>query len=350
MILTARISIVGPADEPEDYLCDSLGAIFRDDITNSHGGPNQSLLYTSPYLPKPLEVQVADPIEIQDRQLFSHYLWNASLLLAELVEAGSLEGVVVEPEVGVFQNMIVKADDSGDVGGEEDVVGQGQKRDRVSVRDFDVRGKSILEVGAGTGLPSMLAALLGASEVTAVDYPTPLVVDTLSKNVKFNTQPEFSPSGSVAPRVLVDGHAWGELDTPFALANHHKFDRLFVCDCLWMPYQHANLQRSIGWFLKEGPESRVWVVAGFHMGRDKMSGFFEQEALQSVGLEVEHIWERDCEGIERPWSPDRGAEDPGLRKRWLTIAILRRTQQDSRKLQGKEGGERDLNTSAESTP
>lgn len=319
MILTARISIVGPADEPEDYLSDSLGNIFPDDVTNSHGGPDQSLLYTSPHLPRPLEVQVADPIETKDRLLFSHYLWNASLMLAELVEAGSLEGAVMESEVGVFQDMVPnKADD----GGKDGAAGQGKSR--VSVRDFDVRGKSTLEVGAGTGLPSMLAALLGASEVTAVDYPTPLVVDTLRKNIKFNTQPQFSPSGSVAPRVQVDGHAWGELDTPFAQENQHKFDRLFVCDCLWMPYQHANLQRSIGWFMKDGPESRAWVVAGFHSGRDKMSGFFEQDALRSVGLEVEHIWERDCEGIERPWSPDRGAEDPGIRKRWLTIAILRR--------------------------
>lgn len=317
MILTARISIVGPADEPEDYLADSLGAIFPDDVTNSHGSPDQSLLYTSPYLPKPLEVQVADPIETKDRLLFSHYLWNASLLLAELVEAGSLEGVVVEPEVGLFQDTLAKE------GGQDSAADQSQTS-RVSVRDFDIRGKSTLEVGAGTGLPSMLAALLGASEVTAVDYPTSLIVDTLRKNVKFNTQPEFSPSGNVAPCVQVDGHAWGELDTPFSLNSRHKFDRLFVCDCLWMPDQHANLQRSIGWFMKEGPESRAWVVAGFHSGRDKMSGFFEQKALRSIGLEVEHIWERDCEGIERPWSQDRGAEDPGVRKRWLTIAIIRR--------------------------
>ncbi|KAK8058714.1 nicotinamide N-methyltransferase [Apiospora phragmitis] len=318
MLLTARVSIVGPADEPEDYLSDSLGAIFPDDVTNSHGDPDQSLLYTSPYLPHPLEVRVADPIETKDRLLFSHYLWNASLLLAELVEAGSLEGVVLEPELGVFQDMT----EGGKVSNREANAGQG--RSRVSAKDFDIRGKSTLEVGAGTGLPSMLAALLGASEVTAVDYPTPVVVDTLRKNVNFNTQPKFSPSGSVAPRIHVDGHAWGELETPFALDNKRKFDRLFVCDCLWMPDQHANLQRSVAWFLKDGPESRAWVIAGFHSGRSKMADFFAKEALASVGLEVEHIWERDCEGVERPWSPDRGAEDPGVRKRWLTIGILRR--------------------------
>ncbi|KAK8101228.1 Nicotinamide N-methyltransferase [Apiospora kogelbergensis] len=321
MILTARISIVGPADEPEDYLSDSLGAIFPDDVTNSHGSPDQSLLYTSPYLPKPLEVQVADPIETRDRLLFSHYLWNASLLLAELVEAGSLEGVVLEPELGVFQDMVATAKDG--TPGNDAVVSK--RTSRVSANDFDIRGKSTLEVGAGTGLPSMMAALLGATEVTAVDYPTPLVVDTLRRNIKFNTQPQFSPSGDVAPRIAVDGHAWGELDTSFALENRQKFDRLFVCDCLWMPDQHANLQRSVAWFLKDGAESRAWVIAGFHSGRDKMASFFDGEALKAVGLAVEHIWERDCEGIERPWSPNRGPEDPGVRKRWLTIAILRRT-------------------------
>ncbi|KAK8065639.1 nicotinamide N-methyltransferase [Apiospora hydei] len=330
MILTARISIVGPADEPEDYLSDSLGAIFPDDVTNSHGDPDQSLLYTSPYLPNPLEVRVADPIETKDRLLFSHYLWNASLLLAELVEAGSLVGVVLEPELGVFQDMTAAAAENGQTELQEngnvssqDVAAAGTGR-RVSASDFDIRGKSTLEVGAGTGLPSMLAALLGASEVTAVDYPTPSGRRHAAEERPVQHAAQVLAvgcRGAAHPR----GRArLGRARHPFALENRHKFDRLFVCDCLWMPDQHANLQRSVAWFMKEGPESRAWVIAGFHSGRSKMAGFFGREALEAVGLEVEYIWERDCEGVERPWSPDRGSEDPGVRKRWLTIGILRR--------------------------
>lgn len=97
-----------------------------------------------------------------------------------------------------------------------------------------------------------------------------------------------------------------------------------MCDCLWMPWQHAGLLRSVEWFLGAGPDARCWCVAGFHSGRAAMRDFFSEESLGAVGLEVERIWERDCEGAERAWVRDRGIEDPGERKRWLCFAVLRR--------------------------
>ncbi|KAJ3517136.1 hypothetical protein NM208_g14750 [Fusarium decemcellulare] len=96
MSLTWRISLKGEEPEtPEDYLSTALGVIFPDDITNQHGDAEHSLLYASPHLPKPLVIDLADPVKEDDRKLFSHYLWNASLLLAEFIEADSL-GVPLE--------------------------------------------------------------------------------------------------------------------------------------------------------------------------------------------------------------------------------------------------------------
>jgi len=175
-----------------------------------------------------------------------------------------------------------------------------------------------------------MSVLLGARRVLVTDYPAPVVIDMVSSNVASNTLPGFSPLGSIRARegtgggVNVEGHSWGELETPLAVANKHAFDRIFVADCLWMPWQHENLQRSIAWFLGDDGTSRAWVVAGFHTGREKMRGFFDAEALKEVGLEVERIWERDCDGVDRAWVWDRGFEDPTVRKRWLVIAVLRR--------------------------
>lgn len=155
------------------------------------------------------------------------------------------------------------------------------------------------------------------------DYPAPRVITNLCENADRNIKADFSPLSSLA-KVEVEGHAWGELSTPLAEQNHHAFERMFVCDCLWMPWQHDNLLKSIEWFLKDDLEARCWVVAGFHSGRPAMRQFFQEERLGAAGLKVEHIWERDVEGVEREWSWDRGIEDPGERKRWLTIAILKR--------------------------
>ncbi|KAK4088314.1 hypothetical protein Purlil1_7193 [Purpureocillium lilacinum] len=330
MALTSRISLKGSEPSgPEDYLSTSLGVIFPDDVTNQHGDAEHSLVYASPHLPQPLLLDLADPEGETDRRLFSHYLWNASLLLAELVERDTL-GV---PDA-----------DQGD-GGDEAGVGLGEG---VS---FDVRGKAIVELGAGTALPSMMAGLLGAERVVVTDYPAPTVIQTLRENIARNIQPSLAPTGgeqAVTPpaKVLVTGHSWGELpaDDAFLAPNRHAFDRVFVADCLWMPWQHENLHRSIDHFLRRRPgggnndnddddgssaaaaaaaAARCWVVAGFHTGREKMRGFFEDAALARAGLEVERIWERDCDGREREWSWDR-EDDVTVRKRWLVIAVLKR--------------------------
>ncbi|KAL7899058.1 hypothetical protein HDV63DRAFT_395454 [Trichoderma sp. SZMC 28014] len=306
--LTSRITLKGdePAG-PEDYLSTSLGVIFPDDVTNQHGDAEHSLIYASPKLPKPLLIELAEPEGETDRRLFSHYLWNASLLLAEFIERDSLEADESEEDTGLG-------------------LGEGLS--------FDTRGLSTVELGAGTALPSIMAGLLGAKSVTVTDYPAPAVLKTLRDNVARNIKPEFAPlpnndsssSSVILPvttDISVEGHEWGVFAFP---AHQHAADRLFVADCLWMPWQHANLRRSINHFLKKTSEARAWVVAGFHTGRAKMAGFYDVEALREEGgVEIERIWERDCDGVEREWDVER-EDDITERKRWLVVAVLKRCQ------------------------
>lgn len=332
MALTARLSLTGSeASEPEDFLGSSLGVIFPDDVTNQHGDSEHGLLYTSPHLPRPLEFALAEVSDEADRYLFSHYLWNASLLLAELIEAGTL-GLGPGPGPDGRDHVLLPSttppppSPSREKGAGPVVA--------PPASTFNVAGLSTIELGAGTALPSVMAGLLGARRVAVTDYPTPPVLETLRRNVVGAVRPECAPPGRFAlagregeegeEGLLVEGHAWGELDTDFARAHRHAFDRVLAADCLWMPWQHDNLRRSVDWFLGEGQGARAWVVAGFHTGRDKMAGFFERGALAAAGLEVESIWERDCDGRDRAWAWDRGIEDVSERKRWLVVAVLRR--------------------------
>ncbi|RKU45049.1 hypothetical protein DL546_006250 [Coniochaeta pulveracea] len=312
MALTSRISLTGPPEEgPEDFLATSLGVIYPDDVTNQHGDAEHGLLYTSPRLPKPLQISLADPKGDEDRRLFGHYLWNASLLMAEFVEGGTLGLDTLDSDPPVLQSL----SSSQNV------------HDRLypPLSTFDITSKHVLELGAGTALPSLLSSLLGASRVQVTDYPAPEIISNLKKVVEINANAAHSPLRSVSP-ISVAGHEWGNLSTPFALENRAKYDRVFVCDCLWMPWQHENLRQSIAWFLKDDEDSKAWVVAGMHTGRGKMRTFFDENELRSVGLEVERIWERDCDGRERTWVWDRGIEDVSERKRWLVVAILRRVK------------------------
>lgn len=305
MALTSRIHVKGSDFEgPEDFLATSLGIIFPDDVTNQHGDAEHSLLYASPHLPKPIQLDLADPEGDSDRRLFSHFLWNASLLLAELVE----------------RDTYLK-----EQGGEGPIEGNSVPR------RFNIQGLHIAELGAGTALPSIMAGLLGARSIFVTDYPAPVVMKTLEDNISRNLVPELSPHNTVPSSVRVVGHKWGSFpEGDQILSQKQVFDRVFVCDCLWMPWQHGNLRRSIGHLLKKTAEARCWVIGGFHTGRRKMSGFFDERALRlEAGCEVEKIWERDCNGEERAWVKDKEEEDPTIRKRWLVVAILKRVEEES---------------------
>lgn len=343
MSLLSRLTLISDTEpDPEDFLASSLAVIFPDDVANQHGDHNNSLVYSSPHLPKPLPISLADPKGDEDRKLFSHFLWNASLQLAELVEAGTLG-------LDSSSNSSDTVVDSKVEWGEDGDSNQVPKPQRIRTEqlaaptsDFNVAGKSTVELGAGTALPSIMSALLGARRVAVTDYPSPEVLETLRKNVATLTQPQFSPMGRIVAalderpdemktgdknvgrkNIEVHGHGWGELSGSWEQENQHAFDRVFAADCLWMPWQHENLRASISWFLGEDADARAWVVAGFHTGRENMRGFFEKDALRKHRLVIERIWERDCNGVDREWAWER-KDDITERKRWLVIAVLKR--------------------------
>lgn len=303
-MLTDRITLSGPEGfDPEDYLSSSLGVIFPDDITNQHGDSDHHVLYASPTFGT-IQLALADP-EKDDVRLFSHFVWNAGVQLAALIE----EGKAWRP------------------------LTHGHGEDGM----WDVQGKRVIELGAGTGLAGILAARYGAEETIITDYPAPEVVQNIQVNVRSNITGKKFDGKDI--RCTVKGHEWGILGTGeekgelsdeerFAQEEKGTFDTVLVADCLWMPWQHRNLMKSIRWFMK--PEGRGWVVAGFHTGRAKMAGFYDETVLAEEGLEIETIWERDADDNERSWVSDRGVEDVTARKRWLVIAVLKQKKRDCR--------------------
>lgn len=290
MSLVSRISAAG--EDPEDLLSSALNTLYPDDVANVHGESGSTLVYTSPHLRSPVPLRLSEPAPT-DVKLYSHHLWNSSLLLAELIEADTL-GLRGDGEA-LWANV-----------------------------RFDVAGRDVLELGAGTGLASIMTGLVGARRITATDYPSPAVVETLKHNVERNVKPGLAPEGTTpTSQVLVCGHSWGELDDEFSIANRHAFDLVVAADVLWMPWQHDNLRSSLGHFLSTDEGARCWIVGGLHTGRDKIGQFLDAEALGEFGLQLEHVWERDCERVEREWQAVR-EDEFSLRKRWLIVIILKR--------------------------
>lgn len=89
-MLTSRI-LFPPLSDPEsiDIFHSSLSWLFPDDTQHSHGDPGGSLIYQSPRYG---EIQIQIPVHPDldaGRRLFAHYLWNAGVLLADLIEQAS---------------------------------------------------------------------------------------------------------------------------------------------------------------------------------------------------------------------------------------------------------------------
>ena len=169
----------------------------------------------------------------------------------------------------------------------------------------------------GTGLAGIISVLAGAREVLVTDYPSRDILGTIEENVNANIP------AHLRDRVQVQGHEWGELDGEFAREYAGYFTRILCADCLWMDGQHESLMRSMLHFLALGDEgARVWVIAGFHTGREKIAKFFD--VVRREGLVVEDIWECDDEGNQRAWEEMRkGLGDVEERQRWLVVAILK---------------------------
>ncbi|KAF2201822.1 hypothetical protein GQ43DRAFT_440247 [Delitschia confertaspora ATCC 74209] len=299
-------------DSSEDLFSTALGTLFPDDLQNQHGDPEARIIYSSALFGD-LEFKTANPNGEEERRKFAHYLWNAGVLMGEMI-GGRGKGDEWKERGGVrFEKWWV---------GEEEH------------EKWRMEGETVLELGAGVGLAGIVSALAGAEEVTITDYPAPPILSAIKTNVAKNV-----PS-NLKPRITVEGHEWGQFSptdpNSFTQSHAHHYTRILAADCLWIPHEHRNLLRSMLHFLSPNPKARAFVIAGFHTGRKNVAGFFEEvEKMeqQKEGLEIEEIWEMDANGERREWRKERdgGREDHGERKKWLVVARLKRreTSRDS---------------------
>lgn len=151
-----------------------------------------------------------------------------------------------------------------------------------------VRDKTVLEFGAGAGLPSIVCAVNGAQTVVCTDYPDPDLIENLHLNVE-NCRHDISK-----PTISVQGFLWGSpvdkltapLDDPVS-----GFDLLLLADILFNHSEHEKLAASVEATLKRTVDARALVF--FTPYRpwllEKDLRFFE--LVQARGFKVEKICE-----------------------------------------------------------
>ena len=182
---------------------------------------------------------------------------------------------------------------------------------------FLVQDRTVLELGAGAGLPSLVAASLGARRVVVTDFPDPELIATMRKNI--DECEIIPPPTSIAcegkegkeEHITADGYVWG-MDPSHLLgyllpAGEKGFDVLILADLLFRHSEHGRLLRSIEMLMKVDSASRAFVVFTSYRPwlQHKDLHFFD--LARERGFVVEKVIEKK---MERPlFENDPGDEE-----------------------------------------
>lgn len=172
-----------------------------------------------------------------------------------------------------------------------------------------IQDKTVLELGAGAGLPSLISAICGARQVLVTDYPDQELIDNLQYNIEHAIETKFQS------RISAKGYLWGNdvtsltgvLDEPEKL-----FDVLILADILFNHSEHEKLVLTLQKTLNHSPEARALVF--FTPYRpwllEKDLRFFE--LAKESGLQVTKLFEHVMDKVMFP-------EDPGDEKLRRTV-------------------------------
>eukprot|EP00658_Telonema_sp_P-2_P018939 TRINITY_DN17416_c0_g1_i2.p1 TRINITY_DN17416_c0_g1~~TRINITY_DN17416_c0_g1_i2.p1 ORF type:complete len:321 (-),score=76.09 TRINITY_DN17416_c0_g1_i2:181-1143(-) len=118
-------------------------------------------------------------------------------------------------------------------------------------------GTSVLELGAGPGLPSLVLAQQGAGPVVMTDFPDPLMLS----NLRWNTHRNLS--SQQRRQVSVCGHLWGsDTEDLMKLSPGGLGFKVMVLSDLLYELEHTSLLQSCAACLH--PEGTVWVSFQLH--------------------------------------------------------------------------------------
>ena len=192
----------------------------------------------------------------------------------------------------------------------------------------------MLELGAGAGLPSIVANMLGAERVVVTDYPDAELIENLEWNIKNNCPEdvaidERTRQVSAKDSIAVEGYLWGAdptilLEYLHTDAKSHGFGILLMADLLFNHSCHQALLQTICSTMKRTAEAtalifftpyRPWLL-------EKDLAFFD--ICQKAGLRVEKVLEEEMDKVM--FEDDRG--DEALRRRVFGYEVKWREVKD----------------------
>ncbi|KAH8194307.1 hypothetical protein TruAng_011530 [Truncatella angustata] len=159
-----------------------------------------------------------------------------------------------------------------------------------------IKDKTVFELGAGGGLPSIVAAILGAKKAVCTDYPDRELIEFIEKNIAESSTLIPEPKD----RVVAEGYEWGQSPKP-VLAHLDEqgrsdgFDVLVLADLLFKHPQHENMIRTIEMTLSKKRDSKALVFFTSYRPWLQQADLAFFDRARDHGFKVEKIFEHRLE-------------------------------------------------------
>ncbi|KAI9599164.1 hypothetical protein BDF19DRAFT_430305 [Syncephalis fuscata] len=109
-------------------------------------------------------------------------------------------------------------------------------------------GRRVLELGAGAGLPGIIASLNGAQRVLLTDYPDADLLDNLRINAH-----NIAPDAVNANQLAVEGYLWGSsieqlvatTDITNDIVEPGHFDTIILSDLVFNHTEHRSMLQTV---------------------------------------------------------------------------------------------------------
>nr|GMD94194.1 protein N-lysine methyltransferase METTL21A-like [Ipomoea batatas]GMD97301.1 protein N-lysine methyltransferase METTL21A-like [Ipomoea batatas] len=134
---------------------------------------------------------------------------------------------------------------------------------------FEFTGKTVLELGAGTGLPGMTAARLGAKRVVLTDIEP--LVPALRKSVEAN---------ALGEKVWVSRLVWGADELPSRLGESGEVDAVLMSDVFFDAAEMAGMAKTLKKVCGEG--TKVWAATEVRESTSECLAELEEEGFGIV--------------------------------------------------------------------
>lgn len=160
-------------------------------------------------------------------------------------------------------------------------------------------GRSVVELGAGAGLPSLLATRFGAQPVICTDYPDSELIDNIEKNIqRFQLH-----------QCHARGFLWGSpVQELLDLNKGRLFDVVIMCDVIFNHSEHRKLLRSVVELMS--PQGVCWCVfSHYRPWMQEQDLALLQLARDEYSLSVTLVQQHQYDSIQNDFKDPRADPD-----------------------------------------